>query len=423
MNRHNTSARRLIALGPNGEFWAPSALESREADRGENLPSHFLHDLEKMKDRSSSSSGGQWKDGLEPESVVFGMQQSYLITCKGGECLLYSSNLKDHYPNLCQRLQERFRNKGPDKRVVNDLSRPLSDILNPRFSSTRELWLNRGSQYDFITINPYARDEWVAVWADGSFSWSLSRAYSMIIGHISEWICNRFGGGSSSSSSSSGLSVSRPSSTPLTSTPPQNNPNSTSTALYNSTRPPYNNRYHSTPTPTFASTLTSQPPQTRPTIPSNIGIRIRPTYATQTYTSPAALPFTSTTAPVPAATNTNDASLGQISNFWSAHGDQMLRVSEILMNAYNASNSTATSTSTGAGSSGGWSSMGFDPSGTAATATPPTFFDPATSLNQISQAVNSFFGGGGAASGMGMDPTGGAAGLLFGGVGLGGLGC
>ena len=84
-----------VALGSDGQFFAYS-------DHGciwDKVPSQFAKHI-----KESLAGNGQWKHGFEPESVLFGMKSSYLITCKSGEEYLCSKNLVEHYPKLVGRL-------------------------------------------------------------------------------------------------------------------------------------------------------------------------------------------------------------------------------------------------------------------------------------------------------------------------------
>ena len=62
--------------------------------------------------------GGRWKEGWEPSGALFGVNNSYLITCKGGRHLAFSKNLSEQYPCLHKRVRERFERVRGGDRVV-----------------------------------------------------------------------------------------------------------------------------------------------------------------------------------------------------------------------------------------------------------------------------------------------------------------
>ena len=62
--------------------------------------------------------GGRWKEGWEPSGALFGVNNSYLITCKGGRHLAFSKNLSEQYPGLHKRVRERFERVRAGDRVV-----------------------------------------------------------------------------------------------------------------------------------------------------------------------------------------------------------------------------------------------------------------------------------------------------------------
>ena len=64
------------------------------------------------------ASGGGWKEGWEPSGALFGVNRSYLITCKGGRHLAFGSNLSKQYPGLYKRVRERFERASGGERVV-----------------------------------------------------------------------------------------------------------------------------------------------------------------------------------------------------------------------------------------------------------------------------------------------------------------
>lgn len=77
------------------------------------MPDEFHWHTQEM-----GAGNGRWKEGWEPSGVLFGIQNSYLITCKGGSHLAFSSNLKQHYPGLVERLNERFKSRSNRSSVV-----------------------------------------------------------------------------------------------------------------------------------------------------------------------------------------------------------------------------------------------------------------------------------------------------------------
>lgn len=88
-----------VSLGPDGQFLALS-------NRGHqwNAVSREFHEhIQKM-----LTDEGVWKEDWEPSGTLWGVHNSYVITCKGGRHVAFSSNLSKHYPGLEQRFQERF---------------------------------------------------------------------------------------------------------------------------------------------------------------------------------------------------------------------------------------------------------------------------------------------------------------------------
>ena len=98
-----------VSLGPKGQFFALSNL----GHRWHGVPNEFHGHIQNM-----LAGGGRWKEGWEPSGALFGVNNSYLITCKGGRHLAFSKNLSEQYPGLHKRVRERFERVRGGDRVV-----------------------------------------------------------------------------------------------------------------------------------------------------------------------------------------------------------------------------------------------------------------------------------------------------------------
>ena len=147
-----------IALGPSGQFFAMS----NRGYRWHGVPEQFHDEMQTMMAGDDEGPGG-WRAGWKPSGAAFGVHNSFLVFCEGGEHVILSRNLGQHYPDLVKRLQQRF--------------------AAPRTTA---------GVYEYIAINPYAPNEFLVVWVDGTLSWKLPPSFSAFTGAMEEWLdhCN-----------------------------------------------------------------------------------------------------------------------------------------------------------------------------------------------------------------------------------------
>ena len=99
-----------ISLGPNGQFFA----RSNQGYRWDGVPSQFSRDIQMMRTPET----GQFKIDCTPDGALFGINNTYLITCSGGKHFARSSNLEEHYPGLVKQLSNCSGSEGASSRVV-----------------------------------------------------------------------------------------------------------------------------------------------------------------------------------------------------------------------------------------------------------------------------------------------------------------
>ncbi|MCJ1332207.1 hypothetical protein MMC10_008899 [Thelotrema lepadinum] len=134
-----------ISLGPKGQFFASSAC----GYRWHGVRDDFQEDIQKM-----MAGGGGWEPGWAPDRALFGVDDSYLITCKGGKHLKMNRSLQIHYADLYKELKDHFHGS------------------------------HTACGYKYITINQHKKDEWVVVWNDETIAYKLPPALSSIYNGI-----------------------------------------------------------------------------------------------------------------------------------------------------------------------------------------------------------------------------------------------
>ena len=111
-----------VSLGPNPRtFFAVSDRGFRWGGVNDDFHGHLQGWL------TGSGQAGAWRDGYEPDAALFGVNGSYLITCKGGRHLAWNHKLaeKTGYPGLTERLMDRFANTPKEEKWV----RPFESLF------------------------------------------------------------------------------------------------------------------------------------------------------------------------------------------------------------------------------------------------------------------------------------------------------
>ncbi|MCJ1404026.1 Keratin, type II cytoskeletal 3 [Xylographa trunciseda] len=160
--------RYQIALGPQGQFFAFSNC----GYRWHGVTDEFHEEIQEMMD-----SGGGWKPDWKPSGAMFGIHNSYLITCEGGKHISMSKDFRFHYPDLYKEVVDHFKDR------------------------------TTASRYEYITINPYTQNEWLVVWKNDQISWSLPQEFSAISAGVKQWLDTRNITSSLASSTPSGPNV------------------------------------------------------------------------------------------------------------------------------------------------------------------------------------------------------------------------
>ena len=91
-----------IALGPQGQFFALSNC----GYRWHGVTDEFHEQIQETLD-----GGGGGKPDWKPDSVMFGIHNSYLITCEGGKHVSMSTNFRTQYQDLYKELFDHFKGK------------------------------------------------------------------------------------------------------------------------------------------------------------------------------------------------------------------------------------------------------------------------------------------------------------------------
>ena len=147
-----------MEAGVNGRY----RLTAREKDIG-NLARSGMNEL----------TGIPWLR-QSPDGVSFGIDDSYLITCAGGQFICWSDNIKESYPSFWAAI-----NPSTLMREVRISTKTKHDFCT--HFCLESLHPHVCPQYRYVSLSPYARDQWFAVWKDGSVSWNASDAISAIL--------------------------------------------------------------------------------------------------------------------------------------------------------------------------------------------------------------------------------------------------
>ena len=55
--------------------------------------------------------GGGWKPEWEPDRVLFGVEDAFLLVCKGGKQVKFNKSFRDHYSGLYNELVNHFKDR------------------------------------------------------------------------------------------------------------------------------------------------------------------------------------------------------------------------------------------------------------------------------------------------------------------------
>lgn len=89
-------------MGPKGQFFA----YSNQGYRWHGFGNDFQEGMQEM-----MAGEGGWKPEWEPDRVLFGVGDSWLLTCKGGKQIKFNKSFRDRYAGLYTELIKHFNDR------------------------------------------------------------------------------------------------------------------------------------------------------------------------------------------------------------------------------------------------------------------------------------------------------------------------